>query len=496
MVPTHAQLQEVSRYVYTESARENRQFEPIALQKRRQVLLFGPLQDPDRQIRGSTQGFFFQMLDDSLRPLWECIHTIGIQWVWQRSFLLGEEALYLLFSRNFRHLGILSIHFDEARTEWQECELPKAIDIEDFFVLGKNAYFIGRYKRFYVGMRYSFFENRIQLVSKIYEKWYDGMLVVADPQSLVFHIFLRHVKNRDCHVLLRSFAANGELLNEEKIGTFQSRSLISISAIPLAEGQLFIAATYAFRCASQAEGIAFSRYDPKAGLRLQYMPFYEMKGFYTYLNPKKQNKLLDRAEQLSRKQNKDNPQQHRTLLHQLYATPESIFLPLDVYRNNYRNPGAGSLMRFAGSIWNSTNNLFEYLHGHIFQFSPSGLYQHDYAIAYNSENSRLDKLSPLVRFVPVENGISLMSLHPEGIHLKVIQADTITYEELKLPYQKGYHGQPSEKIRPLFKDMQFWYGPYFLLWYPYQDPFQFNNRQSFYLFKMRVNLSQLGNPAN
>ncbi|WP_288007311.1 hypothetical protein [Thermonema sp.] len=481
----YGQFQELARYQYREKKRENKEFRVIPLQKKRAVLLYGTLFSPQKNLSGANQGYFFELLDEELRPRWDTTYALRLSWELQHVFLEGEEYFHLLFRRNFREYGVLSVQLDNGELQWLSTTLPTPLDVDEFLVFGKNAFLLGYYKRHLIGYDFSFFDASVKAIPKIYEKWLEPVSYTIAPQEFKAYIAFQYAKTKDCYLLLREFLSNGEMVSELSIPRFQERTFDHVRLLALPGKGLFMAGSYAFRCDDDAEGLAFGLIRKNAPPRLQYMPFVDFRHFYDYLPDRRQEKLSEKAERRQQNQKrKDNPKQHKMLLQQPIAGQQHIYLLGEVYRLNYRTSNNSNLnIAMRGR---SVLSTYDYLHAHLFVFNHEGQYVDDYTMELDSEYSRSTQLKPMVRFVPAGKGFALLHPHKSGIHVKVMEGDSLVFEEKRVPYRKTYAAEEGQKIRPQDADAFFWYDDYFLLWFPYQEPLQFSDRPTFYLMKLKV----------
>lgn len=476
------QFQECARYQYREEKRENKSFRVLPLQKKKAVLLYGTLFAPAQNLSGNVQGYFFQLLDEALHPRWDTLYVIRLSWTLQHVFLEGEENFHLLLRRNFREYAVLSVSLSDGALQWKTATLPTPMDVDEFLVFGKNAFLLGYYKRHFVGYDFSFFDGSVKAISKIYEKWLEPVSYDISPQEFRAYIAFQNTKSKDCYLLLREFLSNGEMVNEMTIPRFQGRTFHQIKLLYLPENTLFMVGSYAFHCKDEAKGLAFGTLRLNESPRLQYMPFVDFKHFYDYLSKRQQERLYKKAK--GKLKQKDNPQQHKLLLQKLIATSSHIYLLADVYRPNYRNVSNSSLsVNISGRALIST---FDYLHSHLFVFDRNGRYIEDYIMELDTEHSRSNELKPMLRFVPTAKGFALLHLHKNGIHVKLMENDSLVFEEKKVAYRKTYATEEGQKISPLNPEAFFWYDDYFLLWFSYQEPIQFSDRPTFYLMKLKV----------
>lgn len=480
------QFQESARYQYREEKRENREFRVVPLQRKKAVLLYGTVFSPALNLSGGTQGYFFQLLDEELRPRWDTLYALRFSWELQHVFLEGEDYFHLLFRRNFREYGVLSVSLDDGTLQWLTATLPTPLDVDEFLVFGKNAFLLGYYKRHLIGYDLSFFDASVKAIPKIYERWLEPVSYTVSPQEFRAYIAFQYAKTKNCFLLLREFLSNGEMVNELTIPRFQERTFSSVQLLAMPGNRLFMAGSYAFRCDDDAEGLAFGLLRMDTPPRLQYMPFVDFKHFYNYLPERRQERLSEKMEnKLPEKDRKDNPKQHKILLQKPIAGPRYIYLLADVYRPNYRNTTNSNLNISMRS--RSVLTAFDYLHAHLFVFDHNGRYVNDYTLELDTEHSRSTELKPMVRFVPAGTaGFALLHPHKNGIHVKMIENDSLVFEEKRVAYRKTYATEEGQKIRPLNADAFFWYDNYFLLWFSYQEPFQFSDRPTFYLMKLKV----------
>jgi hypothetical protein len=404
--------------------------------------------------------FDFQKYDINLKRLWQTKFKQDIKYRPIINYETGQYIYYLFQEYDTDQYQFLRVHLDDGVIETFEGTLLDQFDIQQFKVMGSQAYVSGYHHSRPVVLSFSLFDSSTKVLPGMYVNRMEISSLEVDESRKEVHVLV-HSLRRHCTFSIRTYDYDNKLL---RIIDFDGakNSLISGKLLPVNEQESLLVGNYSTDCTPYSQGIYVTRIHhgdsgnatADALATIQYIEFSQLKNFFNYLKPQRQQKLLARA-QKKKNEGKDYKFRYRLLVHDLKATPSGMTLVAEVYYPQYR----GSSMIYGGYLRGADRyEGFRYTHAFICGFDKQGKLLWDNCFPIKELFS-----TDLTEMVQVsQQGDRMVLAYPnEGeINTEVIQEAKILKETEKFKLQTN---DEAEKVTFSAQDnLMAWYGQHFL----------------------------------
>jgi hypothetical protein len=399
--------------------------------------------------------------------------------------------------------------------ELYQGEMPSALDISQFRVMGNMAYLAGYYRSRPVVMSFSLFDKSFRVFQGLYVNHMELGNVEVDPYRQEVHVSTYSARKR-CQFTVRSYSPDGKPLRIiEYDGT--KYSLITGKIMPISADESLLVGNYSADCTPYSQGIYITRIQHTETGKLQvrtdhgesirYFDFSTLKNFFNYLKPKRQQRILARVEK-RREAGKDYKFHYRLLIHDLMPTPTGLRVAAEVYFPLYKGsnspfmnaPARNAFLTSAGFnpmlLPTATNRQptdrysagYQFTHAFICEFDNAGNLLWDNCLPINNLTNPV--LSQKVEIMPQPERMVLAYAQENEIFTELIERDSVlrSHDEYKLT-------TGDEQERPLVNSdtrVMAWYGASLLaMGYQKIVPDRGGTRPPrdvFYLSKLNYNL--------
>ncbi|UFH55845.1 hypothetical protein [Spirosoma sp. KNUC1025] len=430
--------------------------------------------------------FDFQRYNIDLKLLWKAEFKQDTRF---RSIMTYDTDLYTYHLFRDYDTGVfqfLRLHLDDGVIETFEGNLIDQFDVQQFKVMGSQAY-VGGYRHGRpVVMAFSFFDHSTKVLPGMYVNRMEISGLEVDEAHREVNVLV-HTLKRHCKFSLRTYNYDCKLLRTLDFDGVPN-SLISGKLLPVNESESLLVGNYSTDCTPYSQGIYVTRIKhggsgsaaaDSASTAIQFIEFSQLQNFFNYLKPNRQQKLLARAMK-KKEEGKDYKFHYRLLVHDLQPTPEGLTLVAEVYYPQYR----GSNIVYGGYMRSSDRyEGYRYTHAFICGFNKQGQLLWDNCFPIKELLSK-----DLTEMVQVsQQGDRMVLAYPNDgeITTEVIQGSKILKETEKIKLKTNTE---NEKVTFSSQDnLMAWYGQHFLA-FGFQkiapSKNYTNQREVFYLNKL------------
>ncbi|GAB3559128.1 hypothetical protein [Spirosoma fluminis] len=408
----------------------------------------------------SPAEYTFQKFDTNLKSLWRVEYKQDIRYRPLLSYENDQYIYHLFREYDTDKYQFLRLHLDDGVIETFEGRLLDQFSIQQFKVMGNRAFVGGYHHSRPVVMAYSFFDGSAKVLPGMYVNRMELSSLEIDESRQEVNVLVHSLK-RHCKFLIRTYNYDNKLIRTIDFDGAKN-SLISGKLLPVDEHESLLVGNYSTDCTPYSQGIYVTRIrhgesadaSAEAVSNIQYIEFSQLKNFFNYLKPHRQQKLLAKA-QKKKEEGKDYKFHYRLLVHDLQPTPEGLVLVAEVYYPQYR----GSTLAYGGYLRGADRyEGFHYTHAFVCGFDKQGTLLWDNCLPIK------ELLSPeLAEMVQIsQQGDQMVLAYPNDgeITTEVIQGSKVLKETEKYKLQTSAE---DEKVTFSAQDnLLAWYDRHFL----------------------------------
>ena len=429
--------------------------------------------------------FTFQKYDVNLKKLWQTAFTQDDKFKPVLTYN-NEQFVYHLFREDdSEHFQFLRLHLDDGVIETFEGDLIDQFDIQQFKVMGSQAY-VGGYRHGRpVVMAFSFFDHSAKVLPGMYVNHMEISSLEIDEARQEVNVLVHSIKH-NCKFSIRTYDYDSKLLRTLDFDGAKN-SLISGKLLPINKQESLLVGNYSTDCTPYSQGIYVTRihYGEHADESIndiRYIEFSQLQNFFNYLKPQRQQKLLARALK-KKEEGKDYKFHYRLLVHDLQPTADGLTLVAEVYYPQYR----GSMVAYGGMLRSSDRyEGYRYTHAFMCGFDKQGKLLWDNCFPIKELLST--ELTEMVQVSHQGNRMVLAYPNEGEITTAVIQGNKVLKETEKFKLQTS---EENEKVTFSAQDnLMAWYDRHFLACgFQKISPAKnlANQREVFYLNKLTYN---------
>lgn len=445
--------------------------------------------------------YTFSRIDTTLKPRWIADFSLKTHFIPASEFTNNLYRFQLFTKPNTENIQIIRLNLDDGTIDQFEGKLPSPIDLTHFKVMGNVAYLGGYFHDRPLVMGFSFFDASTRVFQGLYMNNIEIGSMDVDEYRQEVHV-LTHSPKKRCQFTVRSYSPDGKPLRTiEYDGT--QYSLISGQILPISAGESLLIGNYSADCTPYSQGIYVTRIQHSEtgkmtvttdrGEAIRYIDFSQLKNFFNYLDPKRQQRFLARV---TRRQNegKNVKFRYRLLVHELIPTAEGLTLVAEVYYQQYRSTntiysGGISTTNQAGRLSRQIEQ-YQYTHAFLCGFDHQGNLLWDNCLPINDLESL--RLTPKVEVMHQSDYVVMAYPDENTVHSQLIRRDSVLANKevftLKPTLETERFDNTAEPV------VHAWYGPYFLAT-GYQRILNTRGgsmvpRDVFYLTKLRYDTSK------
>jgi hypothetical protein len=403
----------------------------------------------------------FQKYDVNLKRLWQTDYKQDIKYKPISSYESEHYVYHLFREYNGDQFQFLRLNLDDGIIDTFDGKLIDQLDVEQFKVMGSQAFVSGHHHGRPVVLSFSFFDRTVKVLPGLYANRMEISGLELDEARQEVNVLVHELRRR-CKFSIRTYNYDSKLLRTLDFDGAQN-SLISGKLLPVNQQESILVGNYSTDCTPYSQGIYVSRIHHGEGGSvstvetindIQYIEFSQLQNFFNYLKPHRQQKLLAKA-QKKKEEGKDYKFRYRLLVHDLKPTPDGLTLVAEVYYPQYR----GSTLAYGGYLRGGDRyEGFRYTHAFICGFDKQGKLLWDNCFPIKELLS-----TELIEMVQVsqQNDKMVLAYPNEGeINTEVIQGSKILKETEKFKLKTN---TDNEKVTFSAQDnLMAWYDRHFI----------------------------------
>jgi hypothetical protein len=427
-----------------------------------------PLAESGVLVTIQTGGFFsnapltfvYQRLNWNLKPIWYAVYKQDSKYRQLQAYH-NDQYLYQLFREyDTNKYQFLRIRLDDGTVETFEGALLDQFDIRQFKVMDSQAYVGGYHNNRPVVMVFSLFDRSTKVLPGLYVNHMELSSIELDEARREVNVLV-HSSKRRCQFSIRTYNYETRPLRTIDFSNAKN-SLISGKLLPVNERESILVGNYSTDCTPYSQGVYVTRihHDEPAtaaddAIRdMQFIEFSQLKNFFNYMKPERQQKILARAKR-KKEEGKDYKFRYRLLVHDLQPTADGLTLVAEVYYPQYRGSALSSGAYVRGM---DRYEGYHYTHAFVCGFDKTGQLLWDNCLPIKQLLSR--DLTQMVQLSQQGDRTILAYPYDGAINMEVIQGNKILRETEKIKL-----GTSRENERVMFSaqdNLMAWYGRHFL----------------------------------
>lgn len=442
------------------------------------------------------------LVDTTLNLVWSASCIIPAQ-----GGLLGYEYsngnFFLLFSKDtYRSENLLIYQFSSESKNYLTYELSTVfpIDLTHFESVGNSLLFAGYTNYRPVVITYDLDDKLPRVVPGFYDNKNDILdIIIDDDASLFTVISSEKMRNRKFTVSVKSFTANGDLVQSNLVNPGEKKSILDAASTTFSGGLQYLAGTYSKKRSNQySQGFYLSKFINGSQQFNQYYPFADLPNFFDHLKERKEERILSRIDRKKEK-GKTKKFNYRLLVHEIIEYEGEYIMIAESYypRYDYSATSAfttfGRLSRPMSQVGNPYFLGYKFTHAVVVAFNRNCniLWDHTFKIddilSYSLEENVVVSAD--------EDRVVLSYLENNEIRSKVVKGEEVLEGKTFNPVRLSFETDQLQASNSDVEGLRRWYGST-LFAFGEQNIKNGNaiagktSRKVFYINKIRYNLDK------
>jgi hypothetical protein len=440
-------------------------------------------------IFGKKGKLHFTKYDKDLKSQWFNIIDPGATFKMVKYFKSDSYLYCLLRESDSQKIKIVKIDLERGDAITTETRMLTDMDVEFFAAVETKVIIVGSYNDRPVAELHRLFDQTSKVLPQIHSNFIKVLSLEVNEQSKEIYLMLKDEKR--CQFKFTAFDIDGKMLYMKDIGD-KKHVILNSKLLKVAGSTYFLAGNYAENCSDFSSGFyvtPLKRLDD-----IQYFKFSELQNFYTYLSPKRQEKIEGRL-QTKRMKGRDPKIRHRLNLQQPYVFDNQVLLVGEVYYPEYKssmNYTRNSLIHLGENFRTVRDfNSYKFTQSLFCTFDFDGKKSWDYSV--DLKNIESEVLNNKVQVSQTKDGILVAFPKEESIFLKLISKDKPPLDFV--PLTIGTNN--SEFVSDVTVDLFSWYSHTFLA-FGYKTTRATNtlsSKEYFYMSKLKYETPDLNKKA-
>lgn len=384
--------------------------------------------------------------------------------------LLGYEYFggryYLLFNKSrYRGNDFIVYQLNSSTNEFITYEITTVfpVDIAYFESVGETL-LIGGYANYRpVVITYNIKDKKPIVVPGFYDTKNDMLDIVVDQNSQLFTVIMTEkMRNKKFTIRVKTFTAEGDLIQDNLIEPGEKKSLLDAASTTFSNGLQYLAGTHSKKSPLYSQGFYLSKFINGSQQFNKYYPFAELNNFFSYLKPKREQRIKNRIER-KKDRGKTKRFNYRLLVHEILQRGDEYVMIAEAYypRYNYGNSGSSYNPFSRGSRYRGYQPFnpdflgYKYTHAVVVGFDRNCNIIWDNT--FKIEDIQKYALEENVIVTPVNDKITLTYLEENEIRSKIIQGDEIVEGRTFNPVRLTFEADEIRSKDPNVEGIEKWY---------------------------------------
>ncbi len=427
------------------------------------LILFREVSD-DIKIKGKNAWEFIKF-NTSLEKEWAKVY--GIDYNHQ---LLGydyENGQLVLLYRNGpyydRNMTLINMGINAGDTTVHNIRRIIPMMLSYFEIVGQTVVLGGEVNYKPAVMHYDLLTRKIKVLPGIYGDRGELLDIQPNDQDQTLDVLMAEMlDDKRVTVNIKAFDQYSNLLQDVPLLPRPKTNLLDAQVSEFEGQKQNVAGTYGPRRSKYSRGLFFATITPDGRQQIEYYNYGDLKNFFGYMKPKREQRIKDR---IARKKSKGKKikMNYRVVVHELVADKGKYIMLAEAYYPRYNN----GYYRYYGSYGSSYNNLYfdgyRYTHAVVVCFDERGNMMWDHS--FELDNARSMELEQLVQINMQKDNVVLMYSYEGDIKTKVIdKKGDIVEENFDHPIRLANESDELRNKRDSEIDgIEKWYDNYFFI---------------------------------
>lgn len=404
----------------------------------------------------------FHRYDTNLRLLWQT--TLPIESGFDAEFSYqNDNYLFWLFAEpDGSNIIITRLDLEHGDLDEFKGKLLGKVDFEFFKVLENTAFLGGSYFEKPIVISFSFFHQKGTVLHGLYDDHLEINGLEVDEKRNEINVIVKERRKGKCGLAIQTYSHEGKSLRTIHVPDLEGNSLSFISGkmLPLNEKETLLVGNYSNNCNEFSKGLYLTRLEDGLEKGTSIIKFADLKNFFSFMSPKRQEKMKEKIEQ-KKKEGKEPNFSYKLLVHNLLPTDRGSLLVAEIYYSQPRNSSTLSASIINNRINERDKNYrleeYTFTHAVICEFDKTGKILWDNALVM--DNQRSDELVEQVQVSGINDTWILAFLNKGKINLQQIKNSEHVGEKEIFEIKTENNAKPDEEA-----NVAAWYEQNFVVW--------------------------------
>jgi hypothetical protein len=437
-----------------------------------------------------NNSWIFYRYDENLKERWQTVFDIERGYEPVISYQNDNYLFWLFAEPETPKINIIRLDLEHGEIDEFKGNLLGTVDIEFFKVLENTAFLGGTYYDKPIVISFSFFHKKGTVLHGLYDNHLEINGLEVDDKRNEVNVIVKERRNRTCGLAIQSYSLEGKSLRTLHVPDENGNSLSFISGkmLPLSEKETLLVGNFSNNCNEFSKGLYLTRLEEGIEKGTSIIKFGDLKNFFTYMSPKRQEKMKERIEQ-KKKEGKEPNFSYKLLVHNLIETERGSLLMAEIY---YAQPYNSSTVLSTPFVTKQSkkNNQEQYhfTHAVICEFDKTGKILWDNALVM--DNLESDDLVEQVQVSRLEDKWLLAFLKKGKVNLQQIKGSEHVGEKEEFELKAN----PDERVDEE-AEVAAWYDQNFITWGTKKIETRKNSdapKEAFYIRKLSYQKEKTG----
>lgn len=400
----------------------------------------------------------FQKYNTDFHLSWTTNFSMAYEYELQMSFQ-NKDYLFWLFSiPETPKINIVRIDLTRGEIDEFKGELPSIIDFSFFKVLSNTAFLGGVYFDKPIVASFSFFNQKAKVLHGLYDDRLEINALEIDEKRNELNVIVKERRKGKCGLLIQTYSYEGKSLRTIHVPDKEGNSLSFISGkmLTLNEKESLLVGNFSNNCNEFSKGLYLTRLEEGLEKNTNIIKFADLKNFFSFMSPKKQEKLKEKIEQ-KKKEGKDPNFSYKLLVHNLIETKNGAVLVAEIYYTlpkNYNNFNTVTRTRFKNY---ENKDDYRFTHAVICEFDKEGNLLWDNALVMDNLESA--ELVEQVQISSLQDRYLMAYFKKGKVQMQQIRKNEVLGEIETFEIKSDSTQKADEDA-----NVAAWYNQHFLVW--------------------------------
>lgn len=408
----------------------------------------------------SVANWVFYRYDSNLNERWQTTLNLETGFKSVMSYQ-NENYLFWLFQEP-ETPKIIIVRLDLERGEMDEFKgkLLGNVEVQFFKVLDNTAFLGGNYFDKPIVISFSFFHQKGTVLHGLYDDHLEINGLEVDDKRNELNVIVKERRKGKCGLAIQTYSAEGKSLRTIHLPDLEGNSLSFISGkmLPLSEKETLLVGNYSNNCNDFSKGLYLTRLEEGFEKGTSIIKFGDMKNFFAFMSPKRQEKMKEKIEQ-KKKEGKDPNFSYKLLVHNLLATEKGSVLIAEIYYSQPKNNSSLYTSILGSRLGDKVKREEEYTFTHavICEFDKTGKILWDNALVM--DNLVSEDLVEQIQVSKLNDKWLLAYLKKGKINLQQLKESEHIGEKETFEIKTDEKAKPDEEA-----NVAAWYDQNFVVW--------------------------------